>query len=179
MHFLYSALMATTLVLTLPWWLVQMARNGKYRRGLSQRLGRVPEHLKRSQSGAPVIWVHAVSVGEVLAVAGLIRTVRERFPQHRVVVSTTTATGRRLARERFGDPNVFFFPLDFAFAIRPYLRVLRPKLVLIAETEFWPNFLRLAKRSGAHILVVNARISDRSYPRYKKFRSLVAWMIAP
>ena len=116
-----------------------------------------------------MIWVHAVSVGEVLAVSGLVEEMKAGFPQHRVVVSTTTDTGQELARKRFGEQNVFYFPMDFAFAILPYLRALQPEMVLLAETEFWPNFLRLAHASGARIAVVNARISDRSWPNYRRF----------
>ncbi len=173
MHLIYSALLALVLILGLPWWIVQMLRSGKYRAGLSERFGRVPARL-RKQSDKPVIWVHAVSVGEVLAISGLLGKLRKQNPQHRVLLSTTTATGQKLARERFGEDNVFYFPLDFAFAIRPYLKTLRPDLVVIAETEFWPNFLRLAHRSGAKVAVVNARISDRSLPRYRRFRFLLA-----
>jgi 3-deoxy-D-manno-octulosonic-acid transferase len=165
MSFVYSALLAVVLVLTLPYWLIQMMRHGKYRAGLRQRLGGVPASLAGTQ---PSIWVHAVSVGEVLAVSGLVYELRRRYPQHRIVVSTTTDTGQRLARKRFGDNDVFYFPLDFAFAIRPYLEALHPSLVVIAETEFWPNFLRLTASSGARIAVVNARISDRSLPGYRR-----------
>jgi 3-deoxy-D-manno-octulosonic-acid transferase len=86
-----------------------------------------------------------------------------------VLISTTTSTGQKLAARRFGAENVFYFPLDFAFAIRPYFDALLPELVVVAETEFWPNFLRLAKRSGARIAVINCRISDRSLPGYKRF----------
>jgi 3-deoxy-D-manno-octulosonic-acid transferase len=114
-----------------------------------------------------------VSVGEVLAIGQLIQLLREQNPKYRILVSTTTASGHRLARERFGKEFVFYFPLDFPFAIRPYLRVLRPELVVMAETEFWPNFLRLAKGSGARVAVVNGRISDRSFPRYRKLRDLL------
>ena len=168
MYLLYSALLATGLLVSLPYWLWQRLRHGKYRPGLSERLGTVPSRL-RSEAG-PTIWVHAVSVGEVLAVAGLIAELRRRSPQYRVVVSTTTDTGQKLARARFGEGNVFYFPLDFAFAIRPYLRALRPQLIILAETEFWPNFLRLAHESGARVAVVNGRISDRSQPGYMRFR---------
>ena len=122
--------------------------------------------------------MHAVSVGEVLAVAGLVEELRRRFPQHRIFISTTTDTGQALARQRFGEANVFYFPMDFAFAIRPYLRALRPQLVVIAETEFWPNFIRLAHATGARIAVVNARISDRSWPRYRRFRGLLRRLLA-
>jgi 3-deoxy-D-manno-octulosonic-acid transferase len=109
----------------------------------------------------------------VLAVAGLVGELRRRFPGQKVFISTTTDTGQGLARQRFGEANVFYFPMDFAFAIRPYLQVLRPQLVVIAETEFWPNFLRLAHASGARVAVVNARISDRSWPGYRRFRWLL------
>jgi 3-deoxy-D-manno-octulosonic-acid transferase len=171
MHLLYSALLSLALLLGLPWWLLQMLRNGKYRTGLAERFGFVPDRIR--YDNRPVIWVHAVSVGEVLAVSGLIRLLQEQNPSHRVVISTTTATGQKLARDRFGTENVFFFPLDFAFAIRPYLKTLRPELIVIAETEFWPNFLRLAHKFQARVIVVNARISDRSFPRYRRFKSLL------
>ena len=168
MYLLYSALLAGWLLVSLPYWLIQMGRHGKYRAGLAGRLGKLPRRLM-APSSKPVIWVHAVSVGEVLAVSGLV-TELSRFPEHQVFISTTTDTGQKLARKRFGEDNVFYFPLDFAFAIRPYLQALRPQLIVIAETEFWPNFLRLAKEAGARIAVVNARISDRSFPGYRRLR---------
>ncbi len=170
-------MLGAALVVGLPWWVAQMLRHAKYRAGLRQRLGRVPEHVK--QVTQPVIWMHAVSVGEVLAVTTLVQRLREAYPSHRVFISTTTATGNELARQRFGSDNVFFFPLDFAFAIRPYLRALRPELVILAETEFWPNFLRLISKSGARIAVVNARISDRSFPRYRRYRALLRRVLRP
>jgi 3-deoxy-D-manno-octulosonic-acid transferase len=168
MYFLYSVLLGLAVVLATPWWLARMLAQGKYRAGLGERLGRVPERLGPA---AGCIWVHAVSVGEVLAVSSLVEGLRKRFPERRVVVSTTTATGQKLARERFGAENVFYYPADFAFAIRPYLRTLRPSLVVLAESEFWPNFLRLARREGARSAVVNARVSDRSLPRYLRLRA--------
>jgi 3-deoxy-D-manno-octulosonic-acid transferase len=172
MYLIYSALLAAGLLVSLPYWLLQRLRHGKYRAGLGERLGRIPPRLLAS-TARPTIWVHAVSVGEVLAVGGLVTELRNRFSEHRVVISTTTDTGQKLARNRFGMENVFYFPLDFAFAVRPYLRLLRPELIVIAETEFWPNFLRLAHASGARIAVVNALISDRSWPGYRRFRRLL------
>ncbi|MGH9530512.1 MAG: 3-deoxy-D-manno-octulosonic acid transferase [Terriglobales bacterium] len=172
MYWLYSALLAAGLLLSLPYWLVEWARHGKYRDGLRGRLGVIPPRLSR-QADRRTIWIHAVSVGEVVAITGLVFELRQNFPQHRVVISTTTATGQKMARKRFGEDAVFYFPLDFGFAIRPYLRVLRPQLIVLAETEFWPNSLRLAHLSGAKIAVVNARISDRSLPGYKRFRPVV------
>jgi 3-deoxy-D-manno-octulosonic-acid transferase len=165
----YSALLAFVLVLTLPYWLLQMMRHGKYRAGLRQRFGAVPAALAGRRE-KPAIWVHAVSVGEVVASSAVVEVLRQKCPSHRVLVSTTTSTGQKLAAQRFGAENVFYFPLDFAFAVRPYLNALRPEIVVVAETEFWPNFLRLAKRSGARIAIINCRISDRSLPGYKRFR---------
>src|ERR1700723_1743282 len=172
MYLIYSALLAAAMLLTLPYWLLQRMRHGKYGAGLGERLGRIPRRLV-AQPARPTIWIHAVSVGEVLTISGLATELTKRFSQHRVVISTTTDTGQKLARTRFDEENVFYFPLDFAFAIRPYLRALRPELVVIAETEFWPNFLRLAHASGARVAVVNARISDRSWPNYRRFRALL------
>jgi 3-deoxy-D-manno-octulosonic-acid transferase len=172
MYVLYSALLGLFLLVTLPYWLLQMMRHGKYRAGLTERLGRVSSRLA-IQPGKPTIWVHAVSVGEVVASSAAIEALQRAFPEYRVVISATTATGQKLAARRFGADNVFYFPLDFGFAIRPYLEALRPELVVVAETEFWPNFLRLAKRNGARVAVINSRISDRSLPGYGR---LGFWM---
>ena len=159
------------MLFSLPYWLYQILRHGKYRSGLAERLGKVPARISAGGSGTQrVIWVHAVSVGEVLAVAGLVAEMRRALPQYRVMISTTTDTGQDLARKRFGEDSVFYFPMDFAFAIRPYLQALKPELVVLAETEFWPNFLRLVHANGSQIAVVNARISNRSWPRYRRFR---------
>ena len=169
------------MLVSLPYWLYQVLRHGKYGPGFAERMGSVPAGLVRPSQGAQVkgvIWVHAVSVGEVLAVSRLIGEMRRRFTAYRIVISTTTDTGQTLARQRFGEENVFYFPMDFAFAIRPYLRALQPELVVLAETEFWPNFLRLAHAEGARIAVVNARISDRSWPRYRRFRWALRQMLA-
>lgn len=168
MYALYSALLGLFLLLTLPYWLLQMLRHGKYRAGLAQRLGRVPPAFAAPRQ--PTIWVHAVSVGEIVAASGVVAGLQQKFPSHRVLVSTTTSTGQKLAARRFGAENVFYFPLDFGFAIRPWLAALRPELVVVAETEFWPNFLRLAKRGGARVAVINGRISDGSFSGYKRLR---------
>jgi 3-deoxy-D-manno-octulosonic-acid transferase len=173
MYALYSLTLALFFLLTLPYWLLQMMRHGKYRAGLRQRLGIVPPSVPPNAQrldGQATIWIHAVSVGEVVASSAVIAGLRERFASYRVVISTTTNTGQKLAAQRFGAENVFYFPLDFAFAVQPYLDALRPQLIVIAETEFWPNFLRLAKEKGASIAIINCRISDRSFPGYKRFR---------
>ena len=173
MYLIYSGLYALALIVSLPYWLVGMARAGKYRAGLKERFGAVPSRLALPRSEHKSIWVHAVSVGEVLAVAGLISSLKGEFPETQIFISTTTLAGQKLARERFGEQYVFYMPLDLPFAVSAYLRAIRPKMVIVAETEFWPNALRLTKESGAHLVVVNARISDRSLPGYSRFRLLL------
>jgi 3-deoxy-D-manno-octulosonic-acid transferase len=98
---------------------------------------------------------------------------KAQLPGWRIVVSTTTDSGQKLARERFGENDVFYFPLDLPFAVQPYLNALRPRMLVLAESEFWPNLLHLARKFGAEVAVVNARVSDRSVPRYLRFRKLL------
>ncbi len=168
MYVFYSLLLACAALLSLPWWIIQMLRLGKYRSGLAERFGIVPARLSDAKPGA--VWVHAVSVGEVLAVSQLITDLQRQHPDRQIFVSTTTATGQALARQRFGENRVFFMPLDFGFAVRRYLDALKPQLIVIAETEFWPNLLHLARKRRTSVAIVNARISDRSFPRYKRFQ---------
>jgi 3-deoxy-D-manno-octulosonic-acid transferase len=170
--FLYSLAWTALLAITAPWWLWKMATTGKYRDGLAERLGRVPLRLNSAGDTRPAIWIHAVSVGEVIAISGLVRELRTQVPEYRVVISTTTRTSQQIARERFGAENVFYYPLDFALAVRPYLRRLRPQLFVLAETEFWPRMLHEVRKASIPVAVVNARISDRSYPRYLRLRVL-------
>jgi 3-deoxy-D-manno-octulosonic-acid transferase len=168
--FFYNLALLAVLILGLPWWLWQIATTAKYREGIRQRLGSIPHGLRLA--GKPVIWLHAVSVGEVLAVSRLVKELDAAFPNHRLLISTTTRTGQALARERFGPDRVFYCPLDLPWAVRAYLNAIQPKLLILAETEFWPNLLNGCFRRGIPVAVVNARISDRSWPRYRALRSL-------
>jgi 3-deoxy-D-manno-octulosonic-acid transferase len=177
MYPLYNLLLLCVLIVSLPWWLLQMVRSGKYRAGLSERLGFTPKRLKNS-ARAGSVWVHAVSVGEVLAVTHLVRELASRNPETPIFLSTVTQTGQRLARERFGEDHAFFLPVDLGFAVNPYVRLLQPKLLILAETEFWPNLLHLLKRNDTAIAAVNARISDRSLPRYRRFRWFFSRVLA-
>ena len=172
MYWLYSVLLLLALVISTPWWLLEMLRHGKYRAGLGERLGGVADRLVRD-AVADTIWIHAVSVGEVLAISRVVEQLKGQLPGWRIVVSTTTDTGQKLARERFGMDNVFYVPVDLPFAVRAYLRALWPKLLVLAESEFWPNLLHEARLAGAAVAVVNARVSDRSLPRYLRFRKLL------
>ena len=168
--FFYNLALLAVLVVGAPWWLWRVATTQKYREGLPERLGWV--RLLKEQAGRPLIWVHAVSVGEVLAVSRLVKTLDAALPEYFVAVSTTTRTGQALARERFGSNRVFYCPLDLPWAVRAYLNALKPRLLILAETEFWPNLLSGCVRRGIPVAVVNARISDRSWPRYRRLRRL-------
>jgi 3-deoxy-D-manno-octulosonic-acid transferase len=175
MYLLYSALLVAALLLGSPYWIFQMLRHGKYRHGLGERFGIVPQRIRAETK--PTIWIHAVSVGEVLAVSELVRHLRSEYPEHRVVVSTTTDTGQKLAASRFGAENVFYFPFDLAFCVKSYFDALQPELVVVAETEFWPNFLRTARQRGVRVAIVNARISDRSLPGYRRWSFLLTHVL--
>ncbi len=172
MMLLYSFAFTLAVVVSAPVWGWRMLRQGRYREGLRERLGAVPARLAAAVKGKPVVWLHAVSVGELITATRLVAEVQAALPVYTIVVSTTTRTGQQLARERFDVDRVFFFPLDFAFAVRAYLRVLRPRLLILMESELWPRLLVECKRAGVPVAVVNARVSDRSLPRYKALRVL-------
>jgi 3-deoxy-D-manno-octulosonic-acid transferase len=177
MFIAYSLLLAIALLLSLPWWIIQMLRHGKYRAGIQERLGRVPGRLRQSVEPGGV-WIHAVSVGEVLAISNLVKELEAAYPGIAIYVSTTTLTGQQLARTRFGAHRCFFLPMDFVFSVSAYLNLLRPRLLVLAETELWPNLLHRAHSRGTRVAVVNARISDRSFPRYRKFHRFLRPMLA-
>jgi 3-deoxy-D-manno-octulosonic-acid transferase len=178
--FFYNLALLGALLAGSPWWLWRMVTTQKYREGIRERLGRVPKRIQdrdragrdRNQQDLPVIWLHAVSVGEILAIGRLVAELDRDFRRHRVMISTTTRTGQALARERFGAGRVFYCPLDLPWAVRAYLNALQPKLLILAETEFWPNLLNGCFRRKIPVAVVNARISDRSWPRYKMLQRL-------
>jgi 3-deoxy-D-manno-octulosonic-acid transferase len=170
--FFYNLALLTALVVGAPWWLWRMATAQKYRDGLRERLGWVRPEVVGLARGRAVLWVHAVSVGEVLAVSRLVQTLDVALPGYLIVVSTTTRTGQALARDRFGAERVFYCPLDLPWAVRAWLEALRPRLFVLAETEFWPNLLSGCDRRGIPVAVVNARVSDRSWPRYRRLSRL-------
>jgi 3-deoxy-D-manno-octulosonic-acid transferase len=175
MYFLYSVIITTGLILAAPYFLLRGLWRGKNVRNLPERLGcRFPPELARSaRESTGGIWLHAVSVGEVLAALPLARALKEQFPDRRLVVSTTTETGQALARERmtFADA-VFYFPLDLPGAVRRAFGAVGPGLIVVMETEIWPNFLRTARRAGVPVVFANGRISNRS------FRGLQRWPLA-
>ncbi|MDD5556494.1 MAG: 3-deoxy-D-manno-octulosonic acid transferase [bacterium] len=164
----YNVLLHLFFLVALPYYAAQMLRREKYRAGLRQRLGFYPASLR---GGRGRIWIHAVSVGEVQAALPLVARLRRELPDRPVVVSTVTLTGRRVATERLGGScAVVYFPLDLPFAVRRALRAVDPALVVLVETEIWPNFLLAARRRGIPVAIVNGRISDRSHRGYRRAR---------
>jgi 3-deoxy-D-manno-octulosonic-acid transferase len=168
-----------------PYFALRGWRRGGHSGALRERLGFLQAGTLASASGAAArdrdvapkggaIWVHAVSVGEVLAAKPLVEGLKRKLPGRAIFVSTTTETGQRLARERLQSANaIFYFPLDWVVPVRKALRTIRPALVIVMETEIWPNFLREARRSGIPVIFANARISEKSVSRFERWRFLI------
>ncbi len=165
MFFLYSLLLTISFLFLLPRFLLDAVRKGKYAAGFRQRLGILPDFPHDEKA---VIWLHCVSVGETNAARPLVKKILENFSECRLVVSTTTKTGQNLAREIFADSaeQVFYMPFDWKFSVRRALKAVKPDVVLIMETELWFNFVREAKKSGANVIIVNGRLSEKSLNRY-------------
>jgi len=150
-------------------------KDGRYLKSLVERLGFLPRSYR--QTGQAAIWLHAVSVGEVLASAALVRELRARLPGAPLFISASTLAGKAAAEDKLGAlvDGVFYAPIDYCFAVRRVLRTIRPRVLVVLETEIWPNLYREAKRAGCGLMVVNGRISDRAMPRYRKLR----WFFRP
>jgi 3-deoxy-D-manno-octulosonic-acid transferase len=169
MAYLLNLFYLLALVLLSPWLLYKALTTGKYRRGLWRKLtGRA--FLR--PAGRPCAWFHGVSVGEIHLLRQLVECFRRHRPDWQCVVSTTTDTGFEEARKRFPDLEIFYWPLDFTWAVRRALRRVNPTLVVLAEGEFWPNFLAAARQRGVPVAVVNGRMSPRSFRRYRRLRWL-------
>ena len=166
MYVVYSVLTVAFFVMVSPYLLYQALRYRKYIGNLPQRLGYLP--VSFNLDGDESIWVHAVSVGEVLTARALLPDLRERYPRLRIFLSTTTMTGQQIARNNLQYiDEVFYFPFDLGFIVKRTLRLVRPRLFIMMETEIWPNLLRACHREGVKTVLVNGRISSRSYPRYR------------
>ncbi len=177
MRTVYNILLVIGFVLGLPWFLWKGRASGKYVRTFRERMGRLPVYL--NLDGDRSIWIHAVSVGEVLAARPLVPALRERFPSHRIFLSTTTVTGNEVAKKSVrGLDGLFFAPFDFPHAVRRALEVVNPALLLLVETELWPNLIHEANRRGARIALVNGRISSRSFPRYRRLRRFLTRVLS-
>jgi 3-deoxy-D-manno-octulosonic-acid transferase len=172
MYSLYSFLVLVVAVLASPWFIYQALRYKKYVGSLGQRMGYLP--VSFNMDGDDAIWVHAVSVGEVLTARPLISDLKRRYPNLRMFLSTTTMAGQQLARRSVQDVDaVFYFPFDLTFVVRRTLDLVRPRLFIMMETEIWPNLLRECRARGIKTAVVNGRISARSFPRYRLIRPMM------
>ncbi|HYM25141.1 MAG TPA: 3-deoxy-D-manno-octulosonic acid transferase [Vicinamibacterales bacterium] len=177
MYSVYSLLTLMVFVVVSPYFLYQAIRYKKYIGSLRQRLGFLP--ISFNFDGEESIWIHAVSVGEALTARALAADLRARYPTLRLFLSTTTIAGQQVARGRLSDIDaVFYFPFDWTFTARRTLRIVRPRLFIMMETEIWPNLLRLCRRQGIRTIVINGRISQRSYPRYRLIRPFFARVLA-
>lgn len=170
MYVLYSFFLLLTLLFYLPPYFVRIKLLRRERLFLKERLGfRLPERRNQTNS----LWLHAVSVGEVLSLQNLILRLKQKHPDWAIYFSTLTNTGMRVAREKLASVDqIFFIPLDFPFIVRKFFNILQPKLFILAESEFWPILLKEAKRKTKGVLLINGRISHRSFQRYLKFRFL-------
>ncbi|MCC7508525.1 MAG: 3-deoxy-D-manno-octulosonic acid transferase [Planctomycetes bacterium] len=153
-----------------PWFVYKYVTTGKYRAGIGQRLGRLPP-----RDGKHSIWVHAVSVGEILQIKPLLKALRERHPEHDVIVTYTTKTAAEIAARELTDYYHCYSPLDLSWVVAKFFRVLNPALIVLVELELWPNWLMHARRKGVPVLLANGRISEKSFRNYKRFH----WLLQP
>jgi 3-deoxy-D-manno-octulosonic-acid transferase len=177
LYLLYSLATVLAFVVLAPYFVYQALRHNKYVGSLGQRLGYLP--VSFNLDGEDSIWVQAVSVGEVLAARPLIHELRHRYPSLRLFLSTTTLAGQQLARRVVPDADaVFYFPFDWAFTARRTLDLVKPRLFVMMETEIWPNLLRECRARGVKTILVNGRISRRSFPRYRLVRPFFGRVLA-
>ncbi|MEE4252632.1 MAG: 3-deoxy-D-manno-octulosonic acid transferase [Desulfuromusa sp.] len=172
-YLLYNLLLLLSTLFLVPYYLLRGLRYGKSRRGIRERLGYYsPQQLNLFQT-TKTIWIHAVSVGETRAAMPLIKQIRLKYPDLQILVSNVTETGHAIALE---DPEIdicLFFPFDFSWAVRKALSTVHPEMIIIVETEIWPNFTKQAHQLKIPLILVNGRISDRSFPRYRFARFLL------
>ncbi len=178
MYLLYSLVLTAGAILSLPYFLYRGVVTGKYWPSLKERLGFLPPSLNSERRSS--IWVHAVSVGEVVATGALLPLIRESFPDTPVFVSVTTLTGKQVADRQLQDADgVFFCPFDWRFAVRRVVARIRPRALMVIETEIWPHMLKVCHEAGAATMLVNGRISDRSYGRYRLIRPFLRRYLKP
>src|SRR5262245_40922845 len=177
MYFVYSVLTLLLFVVVSPYFLYQAIRYKKYVGSLRERLGLLP--ISFNVDGEQSIWIHAVSVGEALTARALISDLKARYPRLRLYVSTTTLPGQQVAKASLtGVDGVFYFPFDWTFIVRRTLNLVRPRIFIMMETEIWPNLLRVCRQRGIKTILINGRISSRSYPRYRLVRPFFRRVLA-
>ncbi|GAC1634146.1 MAG: 3-deoxy-D-manno-octulosonic acid transferase [Candidatus Acidiferrum sp.] len=173
--------MAIAAIALAPYWIIKGISQKKYLSNLGERMGFAFPGLEKLLAERPgAIWLHAVSVGEALSSVALAKRLKERYPERPLIVSTTTITGQAIAKERmpFAD-GVMYFPLDWTFCVKRALAAVKPAIVIVLETEIWPNFLRGAGLAGVPVVFVSGRISDRSFARYEKWFGRAGLFLRP
>ena len=174
MYLLYDLVLLASAAVLIPYYLFRGWRQGKVRRGIRERLGFYTAGQLAQVAGRKVLWVHAVSVGETRAAVPLLKRLKSLYPEHLLVLSNVTETGHQIAQDLREVDLCLFFPFDLSWVVQRVLRQVRPDAVIIVETEIWPNFIHGAGRAGIPVILVNGRISDRSFPRYRLARKLIA-----
>src|SRR5881275_2199165 len=177
MYLAYSLLTLVVFVVVSPYFLYQAIRHKKYIGSLRQRLGFLP--ITFNIDAEESIWIHAVSVGEALTARALAADLKIRYPRLRLFLSTTTIAGQQIARSSLANVDaVFYFPFDWTFIVRRTLNLVKPRIFVMMETEIWPNLLRVCRRRGVKTVMINGRISSRSYPRYRLARPFFRRVLA-
>jgi 3-deoxy-D-manno-octulosonic-acid transferase len=180
MYFIYSLLLGLGFLILLPRFILDAFRHGKYVAGFRERLGSLSPLANGKADGRPVVWIHCVSVGETKAARPLVQSIRAQYPNHLIAISTITLTGQNLAREVFKHDaaKVFYFPFDWAWVVRRTLKAINPDSILVMETELWPGFLRECKRQQIPVALVNGRLSEQSFRRYRVIRSFMTRVLS-
>jgi len=168
-HHLYDFAFVLLILVVLPYLLVRLAMSRRFRAGILQRLGFIPA----PPAAGRMLWIHGVSVGEVKTIQPLLKRLEEEFGILPCAISTTTAAGFQIARKLFPDKYTFYFPLDISFIVRRVIRRVRPALIILMELEIWPNLLYEANKAGADVIIVNGRISEKSFRGYRRIKTLL------
>src|SRR5438093_1072479 len=177
MYLAYSVLTLVVFIVVSPYFVYQAIRYKKYVGSLRERLGYLP--ISFNVDGEESLWIHAVSVGEALTARALAADLKARYPRLRLFLSTTTIAGQQVARRSLQHVDaVFYFPFDWAFIVRRTLSLVKPRVFIMMETEIWPNLLRVCRKRGVKTVVINGRISSRSYPRYRLIRPFFRRVLA-
>lgn len=175
MYFLYNLILIFGVLISWPYWLGLILFTPKYRANFAQRLGYYPLELVHRLQGKRPIWLHAVSVGETMAALLIVKQLKAQHPEVPILISTVTVTGNQIAQqnEKYFD-GIIYFPLDFPWIVKKALHLFQPQLVMIMETELWPNFLRECNKSKIPSILINGRLSDKSVHRYRKVKPFMA-----
>ncbi|MDZ4850536.1 MAG: 3-deoxy-D-manno-octulosonic acid transferase [Pirellulaceae bacterium] len=172
MAYFFNIVYGIAILFCLPWLIIRSIRTGRYQAGWKEKFfGYVP----KVESANSVVWLHAVSVGEVQLLWTLVAGIEKRYPSCSLCISTTTQAGMEIAERAFSKHTVFYLPLDFTWSVRQAMKRIQPKLLVLVELEVWPNLIRAAKRAGCAVVIVNGRLSKRSFEGYRRFR----WLIRP